>query len=84
VPDLPGCGCSDVAPDRARGEPFPAPLMLLYARQDPMVPPRNGAELHALVPGARMVWIEQSSHFAHVDTPERVVDEVLPFLQGEG
>jgi hypothetical protein len=27
-----------------------------------------------------MVWLDDSSHFAHVDTPMRVVDEVLRFM----
>jgi pimeloyl-ACP methyl ester carboxylesterase len=54
--------------------------MLLYADQDPLVSPRNGERLHALLPQAELVWIEASSHFAHVDTPERVAARVLPFL----
>jgi pimeloyl-ACP methyl ester carboxylesterase len=59
---------------------FPVPLMLLYARQDPMVPPSVGHRLSALIPDARMVWLENTSHFAHVDTPQKVLDAVLPFL----
>jgi len=59
---------------------FPVPLLLLYADRDPLVSPRNGARLHALLPGAELSWIEASSHFAHVDTPEQVVARVLPFL----
>lgn len=69
---------------RQAGEPFPAPLLLLYSRRDPLVNPRNGEQLHALIPDAKLAWIEDSSHFAHVDTPERVVEAVLPFLQPEG
>lgn len=61
-------------------QPFPIPLLLLYARRDPMVPPRIGPKLSALVPDAPLVWIEESSHFAHVDTPQKVADLVLPFL----
>jgi pimeloyl-ACP methyl ester carboxylesterase len=63
-----------------QGQAFPVPLLLLYADQDPLVAPQNGARLHALLPGAELAWIEDSSHFAHVDTPEKVVDRVLPFL----
>ncbi|HJK95439.1 MAG TPA: alpha/beta hydrolase [Polyangiaceae bacterium LLY-WYZ-15_(1-7)] len=74
-----------VATLRARrdaGEPFPVPLQLVYARRDPMVPPEVGEALHALVPGAEMVWLAESSHFAHVDTPEAFVAAVAPFLRG--
>jgi pimeloyl-ACP methyl ester carboxylesterase len=70
----------DLSKRRRRDERFPVPLMLLYSRLDPLVSPGNGERLHALVPDARMVWLEDSSHFAHVDSPERVVAEVLPFL----
>lgn len=65
---------------RVRGETFPCPLMLLYSRQDPLVAPENGDRLGALLPDAKLVWIDQTSHFAHVDTPEKVLDAVTPFL----
>ena len=45
-----------------------------------MVPPRIGAQLAQLIPSAELVWLEDSSHFAHVDSPERFLDVVLPFL----
>lgn len=60
--------------------PFPIPLQLIYARQDPMVPPRVGDELAALLPGAELRWLEDTSHFAHVDSPERLLAVVEPFL----
>ncbi|GMV15394.1 MAG: alpha/beta hydrolase [Polyangiaceae bacterium] len=60
--------------------PFPIPLQLVYARQDPMVPPRVGDELAALLPGAELHWLEDTSHFAQVDSPERLLAVVEPFL----
>ncbi len=60
---------------------FPIPLQLVYSRQDPLVPPSIGAALHALVPAASLVWLDDTSHFAHVDTPEKVLAVVLPFLR---
>ncbi len=65
---------------RAAGKPFPSELLMLYATEDPMVPPDVGRRLHALVPGAELVWLEQSSHFCHVDSPERVVEIALGFF----
>jgi pimeloyl-ACP methyl ester carboxylesterase len=59
---------------------FPVPLLLLYARRDPMVPPEIGARLGTLLPTARLRWIDRGSHFMHVDAPEAFLDEVLPFL----
>lgn len=60
--------------------PFPAPLLLLYARTDPLVSPRIGPLLQELIPDARLEWVENSSHFAHVDTPEAVISSVRSFL----
>jgi pimeloyl-ACP methyl ester carboxylesterase len=71
-----------VAELRAR-ESFPVPLLLVFARRDPMVPPVVGERLGALVPDARLVWLDDASHFAHVDAPERLLEVVLPFLNGE-
>jgi pimeloyl-ACP methyl ester carboxylesterase len=65
---------------RDRGEPFPVPLLLMYARRDPMVPPAVGEHLRALVPGAPFVWLERASHFAHVDAVPRFLPEALRFL----
>ena len=67
----------------AASRPFPIPLQLLYARRDPMVPPVVGERLAALVPEAEMTWLEQGSHFAHVDAPEAFLAAALPFLHGE-
>jgi pimeloyl-ACP methyl ester carboxylesterase len=60
--------------------PFPVPLLLLFARRDPMVPPGVGRRLAALVPAARLEWLDEASHFAHVDRPELVAEHVLRFL----
>lgn len=66
---------------RAR-ERFPIPLRLVYARRDPMVPPTVGERLARLVPDAELVWLDEGSHFAHVDAPERFLAAALPFLEG--
>ncbi len=65
---------------RDRGLSFPVPLLLLYADQDPMVPPRVGDALAALLPGARYQRLSEASHFAHVDAVERFLPPVLDFL----
>lgn len=67
---------------RALGGAFPVPLLLLYARRDPMVPPSVGERLAHLLPTARFAWLEEASHFAHVDAPQRFLDASLPFLLG--
>jgi pimeloyl-ACP methyl ester carboxylesterase len=66
-----------------QGTPFPAPLLLLYAEQDPLVNPAMGDVLHRLVPGSRLVRLDRSSHFAHVDRPDAVAHELLTFFGDE-
>lgn len=63
-----------------RAQPFPIPLLFVYAKRDPMVPPIVGAKLHALVPAAQMIELDEASHFAHVDAAPRFCAAIEPFL----
>jgi len=65
---------------RLSAQRFPIPLGLLYSRQDPLVPPRNGDYLKSLIPDAELHWLDGTSHFAHVDTPEPVVAYLRAFF----
>ena len=65
---------------REEGLAFPSPLLLLYAERDPMVPPEIGARLAELIPSADHRTMTDASHFAHIDAPDRCVDEILRFL----
>ena len=65
---------------RLTGAPFPIPLQLLYAASDPMVPPEVGLRYKAMLPGADLVWLQDASHFAHVDAVDQFTAAVLPFL----
>ncbi len=64
---------------RERG--FPIPVQLVYARRDPMVPPSVGERLRAWMPTAEWVWLEEASHFAHVDATDAFVAAVDPFIR---
>lgn len=65
---------------RDRGQGFPSPLLLLYAREDPVVPPEIGPKLHRLIPDADFRRLENSSHFAQVDSPDQVATIAREFL----
>lgn len=67
---------------KRRGLGFPCPLKLLYATEDPLVAPENGKLLKELIPDAELTWLEKTSHFMHVDSPERVAPLLLEFLSG--
>ena len=58
---------------------FP-PILLQYATRDPLVPPVYGNRYKNLLPTARLDWIEDASHFAHVDRPETIALSILSFL----
>ncbi|MEZ0373129.1 MAG: alpha/beta fold hydrolase [Candidatus Sericytochromatia bacterium] len=64
----------------ARKQAFPSPMTLIYARQDPMVPPEFGHNFSRLLPGTPLIWLEQSSHFPQVDTPEALSTLILEIL----
>jgi len=66
---------------RLEHQALTVPTLLVYAKQDPLVPPSVGEALHRLIPTSRLEWIDGTSHFTHVDSPDRMVQTVLPFLQ---
>ena len=70
-----------LAARRAAGAAFPVPLALVYSTEDPMVPPRIGDALSELIPSAELVWMKDSSHFAHVDSPGRFVEIAERFFE---
>lgn len=63
---------------------FVVPLLLVYARRDPMVPPAIGERFAALLPEERIEWLEEGSHFAHVDATDGFLDVALPVLESGG
>lgn len=65
--------------DELRSHPLPMPVRLLYAKKDVMVPPAIGPKFHADMPGSELVWMEDASHFMHVDAPERTVEQLVEF-----
>jgi pimeloyl-ACP methyl ester carboxylesterase len=61
------------------GASLPCPVKVLYARKDVMVPPSFGPRFHDDIPGSELVWMDDASHFLHVDAPERTVAEIRDF-----
>lgn len=68
---------------KSANQTFPIPLRLVYARKDKMVPPIVGTRLSELVPDAPIVWLDDASHFAHVDAPEAFLNAAVPFLSAQ-
>jgi pimeloyl-ACP methyl ester carboxylesterase len=68
----------------SRDGDFPVPLKLVYAEQDPVVPPVVGERLHKLLPKAEFAWLTDASHLAHIDNPQAFLREALPFVEAHG
>ncbi|WP_405159799.1 alpha/beta hydrolase [Nocardia sp. NBC_01499] len=67
---------------RDDNRPFPVPLMIMYGTEnDPIVSPAMGQALERLVPSAKSVWLDKTSHFVHVDRPDVVTRELVDFLR---
>jgi len=54
-----------------------APVLIIHGRQDPLV---AGGELHAGIPGSKLVWIENAGHFPWIEQPEAFRKAIEPFL----
>jgi len=72
---------SELARRRREDVAFPIPLHLVYAPQDPVVPPAIGRRLRALIPDADFTSLASGSHFAHVDSPADFLGASLPWLE---
>jgi proline iminopeptidase len=68
----------DLRPELAR---ITAPALILAGRHDWICPPEFSEEIHALLPGSRLVIVEESSHSMRVDAPERLFGEIIDFVE---
>ncbi len=66
---------------QVRSEPLEIPVMLLWARNDVMVPPKFGPRYEALLPGSELIWMDDVSHFMHVDDPGATYAHLERFLR---
>jgi len=69
----------DLRPELPR---IAAPVLILAGRRDWICPPEFSEEIHALIPGSRLVIVEESSHSMRVDAPDRLFGEIRRFVGG--
>jgi pimeloyl-ACP methyl ester carboxylesterase len=65
-------------PEHLRG--VRVPTLVLQGAKDPYIPRAHAERLVQDVAGARLVVIEDGSHFLPMDVPERVAEELKRFL----
>ena len=57
-----------------------APTLLVWGKEDRLVPPVYADEFARRIPGARVQTVEGAGHAPHVEQPERVARMVREFL----
>jgi len=60
---------------------FDFPSRLVFAVEDRLVPPKFGKKFARLL-GVPIIWVRDSSHFIHVDQPDRFHEIVLEVFDG--
>ncbi|HEX8168016.1 MAG TPA: alpha/beta hydrolase [Beijerinckiaceae bacterium] len=58
-----------------------APTLLVWGREDPVIPLGVGRDLERLMPNARLVEIEDSGHIPIEETPDETDPPIVAFLQ---
>jgi pimeloyl-ACP methyl ester carboxylesterase len=61
---------------RTQAESITAPTVLIWGRDDPVLPLRAGETARELIPGSRLVVIE-SGHLPHTTNPAAVAAELI-------
>jgi epoxide hydrolase 4 len=60
---------------------FAFPVMQLQADSDPAQPMSSFADVPALYPNVKLVWVTNASHFDNLDQPKQVADAIDAFLK---
>ena len=58
------------------------PTLILWGKQDDIIPLLIGEKLNAAIPGSKLITIDRAAHIPQEETPEAVVPLVLNFLRG--
>lgn len=60
-----------------------APTLLVWGKNDPLVPPAVGDLLREGIPGSRILVLEKAAHVPMFDLPQEFDEAILTFLAGE-
>ncbi|MFD8565658.1 alpha/beta fold hydrolase [Streptomyces sp. NPDC059639] len=74
----------DVIDDRAALKGLDVPTLVVVGLHDVICGPRWGRELHELIPGSRLLTLENSGHFGHLEEPDLFADTVRDFVRSSG
>jgi proline iminopeptidase len=82
VSGLDAVGLPEVIDDRAMLPAISVPVLVVTGCYDIYGGLRWGRELHALIPGARLLVLAYSGHIGHVEEPERFAEGLASFVRG--
>jgi pimeloyl-ACP methyl ester carboxylesterase len=68
---------------RSRLQHIQAPTLVVWGKEDSLVPLAHGQAFAAGIPNARLVVLDGCAHLPPFEQPESFVATVLPFLQGK-
>ncbi len=57
------------------------PILLLWGREDKLLPLALGEEMHRLLPGSRLEVLDGVGHNPHEEAPEKATDVLVEFLR---
>src|SRR5439155_26003112 len=64
----------------ARASRYGGPLLLVWGRQDTVMPAHHVADVHRILPQAQVRLIDRCGHVPMIECPEEFLDAVIPFL----
>jgi 4,5:9,10-diseco-3-hydroxy-5,9,17-trioxoandrosta-1(10),2-diene-4-oate hydrolase len=56
------------------------PTLIVWGREDPIVPVSAGEAYQAAIPGSRLVVLDRCGHHPHIEHPETFVQHIQAFL----
>ena len=60
------------------------PVLILWGNEDSWIPPEKGKILRDMIPGSRLQVIREAGHLIIEERPDRLIEDILPFLQDKG
>jgi pimeloyl-ACP methyl ester carboxylesterase len=56
------------------------PTLVMWGRNDKILPPEAAEQVAAQLPDARLVWAESSGHCPHLEEPDFTARTILEFV----
>lgn len=60
-----------------------APTLIVWGKQDRLIAPVYGEDFNRLIPGSKLVTIDNASHLVPVEQPAQLLEAVTGFLAGQ-